>query len=141
ALAAALSQASRLIRRSSLVVVVSDFLADGCQLPLRSLGIRNEVIAAVISDPRESELPDVGLVTFEDPESGRQLEVDTRSSRLRDRFQRAAAERQAQLRAEILAAGAFPIEVTTSEDVLGQLIRLLRSIAAQARWRPGARVR
>jgi len=141
-LAVALTTAARIIRRPSLLLVVSDFQSPpGWQLHLRALSLKHEVVAAMITDPREQAIPDVGLVTFEDPETGRQLEVDTRSSRLRDRFQRAAAERQAQLRAEILAAGAFPIEVTTSEDVLGQLIRLLRSIAAQARWRPGARVR
>ena len=141
-LAVALTTAARIIRRPSLLLVVSDFQSPpGWQLHLRALSLKHEVVAAMITDPREQAIPDVGLVTFEDPETGRQLEVDTRSSRLRDRFQRAAAERQAQVRAEILAAGAFPIEVTTSEDVLGQLIRLLRSIAAQARWRPGARVR
>jgi len=136
ALANALGFASRLLRRPSLIVVVSDFMApDGWQLPLRSLGRRHELVAAVISDPREHDFPDIGLVTFEDPESGRQLEVDTRSRALRDRFRAAAAERRTRLQAEFVAARAAAFEISTSEDVLNQLIRVFAQIRAQSQAR------
>jgi uncharacterized protein (DUF58 family) len=136
ALASALGYASKLLRRPSLVIVISDFMAaDGWQLPLRSLGIRHELICAVVSDPREEDLPDIGLVTFEDPESGRQLEVDTRSAALRERFRAAAVDRRGRLRADLVGARAVPFEISTSEDVVTQLIRLFSSIAAQAQAR------
>ena len=64
-----------------MMVLISDFMAPGgWQQPLSSLAIRHEVIAVWITDPRESEIPDVGIVTFEDPESGRQILVDTGST-------------------------------------------------------------
>jgi uncharacterized protein (DUF58 family) len=136
ALATALTYASRLVRRPSLLVVVSDFMApEGWQLPLRSLGLRHELVAVVVTDPREDDLPDVGLVTFEDPESGRQLEVDTSSRKLRERFQTAARERRLRLRGDLAAARAVPFEISTAEDVVSQLIRLFGAISAQAHGR------
>jgi len=88
----ALTEAGRLIRRPSMMVLISDFMTPGgWQQPLSALAIRHEVVAAWITDPREREIPDVGVVTFEDPESGEQILVDTRSAHLRARFQAAAA--------------------------------------------------
>src|SRR6202011_4479886 len=67
-LARALTEAGRLIRRPSLLIIITDFMtADGWQRPLSSLSIRHEVIAAWVTDPREREIPNVGVVTFEDP--------------------------------------------------------------------------
>src|SRR5438067_5612759 len=75
----ALTEAGRLIRRPSLFIVLSDFMTpDGCQQPMSSLALRHEVIAVWIRDPREGEIPDVGIVTFEDPENGQQILVDPR---------------------------------------------------------------
>src|SRR5256714_3677495 len=86
-LASALAEAGRLIRRPSMMVLISDFMTpDGWQKPLSALAIRHEVVAVWIKDPREGEIPDVGVVTFEDPESGEQILVDTRSAHLRARF-------------------------------------------------------
>ena len=86
-LAAALTTVQGLAKRPSLIVLVTDFLVpDGWVLPLRSLARRHEVVGARLRDPREVSLPDVGLITFEDPETGEQLTVDTGSQRLRERF-------------------------------------------------------
>ena len=123
----ALLEAGRLIRRRSLVVVISDFLTPAqWGLPLRSLSLRHEVIAARITDPREHDIPDVGVVTFEDAESGTQLQVDTGSRRLRERCRRAAEEQQAWIRQEILAAGAGVAELSTEEELLPQLVRFFQ---------------
>ena len=123
----ALFEAGRLIRRRSLVVVISDFLSPtGWGLPLKSLSLRHEVIAARVSDPREHDIPDVGLVTFEDAESGSQLQVDTSSRRLRERFREAAEQQQAWIRREILGSGAGLAELTTEEELLPQLVRFFQ---------------
>jgi uncharacterized protein (DUF58 family) len=123
-LARALVQAERLIRRSSLLIVISDFLApDGWQQPLKVLGVRHELVAAVIGDPREAELPDVGLLRLEDPETKRQIEVDTSSRRLRERFRTAAQEQRRKLLADLRDAHASVMELSTAEDVLLQLLK------------------
>jgi uncharacterized protein (DUF58 family) len=138
----ALLEAGRLIRRRSLVIVISDFLsAVQWGLPLRSLALRHEVIAARVFDPREHEIPDVGVVTFEDAESGTQLQVDTGSRRLRERFKRAAEEQRGWIRQEILGAGAGLFELTTAEELLPQLVRFFQQrralLVAGSRGLPG----
>jgi uncharacterized protein (DUF58 family) len=138
-LARALTEAGRLLRRPSLVVLVSDFLVpDGWQRPLSSLALRHEVVAAWISDPREREIPDVGLVTFEDPESGRQLLVDTRNRRLRERFRAAAAEQRLALERDLTAAGVAIAELSTDQELIPQLVRFFERRRAQLRdpWAP-----
>lgn len=135
-LAGALVHAARLIRRPSLVVVVSDFLVeDGWQRALRALAIRHEVVAARISDPREGEIPAIGVVHFEDPETGAQIEVDTGSARLRERYRAAAAAQRLKLLADLREARASVIEITTAEPVLTQLVSFLRRRLADRRPR------
>jgi uncharacterized protein (DUF58 family) len=125
-LAAALARAETLARRRSLLVVVSDFLApDGWQRPLRRLAARHEVVAAVLRDPREGELADVGLVAFEDPETGQQLLLDTGDRRLRERFRAAARDRAERLQREIAAAGADVLTLGTDAPLLPALVRFL----------------
>ena len=79
-LGAALGRIGRLARRRSVVVVVSDFRGPrDWRPPLLQLAARHDVVAVEIRDPREQELPDVGDLWLVDPETGRQLRVDTRS--------------------------------------------------------------
>src|SRR5439155_22855763 len=111
----ALTEAGRLVRRPSLFIVLSDFMTpDGWQQPMSSLALRHEVIAAWIRDPREGEIPDIGMVTFEDPENGRQILVDTRSAHLRTRFQEAAQAQHDAIRKDLLRARAAVAELSTS---------------------------
>jgi uncharacterized protein (DUF58 family) len=127
-LATVLQRAARLIRRPSLVIVTSDFLVEsGWQLPMKSLALRHDVVAARVSDPRESEIPAIGIVTFEDPETGAQVEVDTTSKRLRQRYRAAAAEQRARLLADLRSSRAQLLEISTSEPVITQLIGYLRT--------------
>ena len=126
-LATALERAGRLIRRPSLVIVISDFLVEsGWQLPMKSLALRHDVVAARVSDPRESEIPAIGIVTFEDAETGAQVEVDTTSKRLRERYRVAAQDKRARLRADLKSSRAQLLEISTSEPVINQLIAYLR---------------
>lgn len=141
-LARALTQAGRLIQRPSLVIVVSDFLAPtGWQQPLKILGVRHELLAAVVGDPRESELPDVGLLRLEDPETKRQIEVDTGRRRLRERFASAAQEQRRQLLADLRTARAAVLELSTAEDVLVQLLRLFHRVETGRRGHAGGVVK
>ncbi|GIW06931.1 MAG: hypothetical protein KatS3mg060_1736 [Dehalococcoidia bacterium] len=125
-LTGALDHAGRMVRRRSLLIVVSDFLApSGWQRPLRRLAHRHEVVAVRIADPREGELPDVGLLTVEDPETGRQLLVDTGDRRLRERFRSEAQVQAAALESEIRAAGAELLTLSTDDDLMPALVRFL----------------
>jgi len=128
----ALTEAGRLIRRPSLMVVLTDFMTpSGWQQPLGVLAIRHEVVAAWVTDPREHEIPDVGVVTFEDPESGRQILVDTRSARLRARFQDAANAERATIRADLLRARTAVAELSTAAEAVPQLVAFIKQREAQ----------
>jgi uncharacterized protein (DUF58 family) len=128
----ALKEAGRLIRHPAMVVLISDFMTPGgWQQPLRTLGIRHEVIAVWITDPREGEIPDVGVVTFEDPESGQQILVDTRSVHLRARFQDAAEEQRATIRADLVRARAAIAEMSTAAELVPQLVAFIKQREAR----------
>jgi uncharacterized protein (DUF58 family) len=128
----ALTEAGRLIRRPSMMVLISDFMTPGgWQQPLSSLAIRHEVIAVWITDPRESEIPDVGVVTFEDPESGQQILVDTGSTRLRARFKEAAAQQRETIRADLRRARAAIAEMSTEAELVPQLVAFIKNREAQ----------
>jgi uncharacterized protein (DUF58 family) len=128
----ALTEAGRLIRRPSMMVLISDFMTPGgWQKPLSALAIRHEVVAAWITDPRERQIPDVGVVTFEDPESGEQILVDTRSAHLRARFQEAAAGQRETIRADLLRARTAIAELSTEAEVVPQLVAFIKQREAQ----------
>ena len=128
----ALAEAGRLIRRPSMMVLISDFMTPGgWQQSLSALAIRHEVVAVWITDPREGEIPDVGVVTFEDPESGEQILVDTRSAHLRARFQQAAAAQRGTIRADLLRARAAVAEMSTAAELVPQLVAFIKQREAQ----------
>lgn len=126
-LGAALNRAGSLARQKSLAVVVSDFRgARDWRRPLLELAGRHDVVAVEIRDPREQELPNVGYLWLVDPETGRQLRVDTRSRKLRERFVVAAAAERAQVEREFASAGVRHVVLSTSGDWLRTLVAFLR---------------
>jgi uncharacterized protein (DUF58 family) len=123
----ALGRLTRLARSPGMVAVVSDFRAgNGWARPLRALGQRHSLIAVEVSDPREASLPSAGVLRLVDPESGAQLEVDTRDAALRERYAERERERRSAVREELRAAGAEIVELTTGDPWLQQLGRRLR---------------
>jgi uncharacterized protein (DUF58 family) len=114
-----LRRTGAMARQRGIVVIVSDFRGPlDWRKPLLELMSRHEVLAVEIRDPREQELPDVGELWLVDPETGRQIRVDTRSSRLRERFAVAAAEERTGV-ARVLSALAVPhVVLSTSGDWL-----------------------
>jgi uncharacterized protein (DUF58 family) len=138
-LAGALKHASDVIRRRSLVLVVSDFLApDGWQAQLSKLAARHEVVAVRLRDPREESLPDVGILTFEDPETGRQLTVDTGDKRLRERFAEAAREQASRVSADLAACKVDGLVLGTDAPLLPELARFLHLRRARKQRRGAA---
>lgn len=126
-LAQGLGTIAALARQKALVVVVSDFRGQaGWRVPLLRLAGAHDVIAVEIRDAREQELPNVGTLWLVDPETGRQLRVDTRSRRLRERFAAAAAAERAEVRRTLAAVGARHVVLSTSGDWLRTLVSFLR---------------
>ena len=127
-LAAGIGQLVAPPRRRGLAVVVSDFLApSGWERPLRALAQRHQVLAVEVVDPRELELPDVGYLALVDPETGRRLEVPTGSTRLRERFARAAAAQRAEVASAIRRAGAQHLVLRTDRDWIADTVRFVVS--------------
>jgi uncharacterized protein (DUF58 family) len=123
-LAAPLGLAARLVRRRSLVFVVSDFIsAPGWTVPLGHLAQRHDVVAVRLSDPLEAELPDLGVVVMQDAETGAQLVVDTHDRAFRRRFRAAAERRDAALRAAFAEAGVDALELSTEDDLADTILR------------------
>jgi len=116
--------AQSVIKRRSVVFVVSDFIsAPGWPRALALLARRHEIVAARLYDPLEIELPDLGLLVLQDAETGEQLFVDTHDRAFRDRFAAGAARREAQLRAALSEAGVDGIELATDDDLVDALVR------------------
>jgi uncharacterized protein (DUF58 family) len=126
-LGAALRRTGALARQRAVVVVVSDFRGPlDWQRPLLELAGRHEVVAVEIRDPREQELPNAGALWLVDPETGKQIRVDTRSERLRARFAAAAAAERDVVARTLATSGARHVVLTTAGDWLRTLASFLR---------------
>ena len=124
ALADLLLTADTTIKRGSLVFVVSDFISQpGWEDALARLARRHDVVAVRLFDPMEMALPDVGLVTIEDAETGEQLFVDAADPAFRERYETIAQEQEAALMASLSRSGADMIELATDDDLLDALLR------------------
>lgn len=125
-LADLLHAATHTVRQRCTVFVVSDFISEpGWERPLGELARRHDVVAVRLLDPMELDLPDLGLVTVRDAETGEQLWVDTHDRGFRQRFARIAAQREAQLRASLGRAGVDTLELATDDDLADAMLRFL----------------
>jgi uncharacterized protein (DUF58 family) len=118
---------TKVAKRRSVAFVVSDFFADGYEKKLALAAAKHDVIPVVLSDPRDKELPDAGLVVFEDLESGEEVCVDTGDSRVRayykDQMKRVAEER----RQLFFRLGIDAVEI----DTAGSYVKPLRDLFAR----------
>jgi uncharacterized protein (DUF58 family) len=129
-LGALIDSLNRPPRRRGLAVVISDFLVAPAQWerPLRKLGVRHDVLAIEVVDPRELELPDAGVMEFVDPETGRLHEVQTADAELRTRYAAGAAAQRVAIASAIRGAGAAHLRLRTDRD---WLLDIVRFVAAQ----------
>lgn len=128
-LGGALARLDAIARRRGLVTVISDFLADPVEWerPLARLGARHEVLCIEIVDPREVELPAVGVLTLEDPRTGELLEIQTAHPKIRERYAAAAAEQRGRIADTIRHAGADHLQMRTDRDWLLDIVRFVAS--------------
>lgn len=118
---------NRVLRRRAVVFLFSDFLDRDYERSLRHAGRRHDLIAIRLTDPREEELPAVGLLELEDPETGEQILVDTSNARVRDAFRQLAESRRTALAELTRRAGADLFETSTNGEHLDDLLRFLRA--------------
>lgn len=112
--------------RRGLAVVVSDFLTVApWERPLRMVSQRHEVLAVEVLDPRELDLPDVGVLVVSDPETGRQREVQTSAPGFGERYAAAARQQRAEIATSLRKAGAEHLVLRTDRDWLVDLARFL----------------
>ena len=115
------------IKRRSLVFVISDFISEpGWEKPLSLLAQRHEVLAIRLYDPREVDLPDVGMVVLEDAETGEQLYVDTHDKKFRKRFTEAAQKREQDLNTAFKRAGVDVLPLSTEDDLVREIVRFAK---------------
>lgn len=137
----AIDRVARVARRKGFVCVLSDFLdpPETWQHQLAVLHQRHQVLAIELLDQRDVELPDVGLITIQDPETNRTTEVNTSSRKLRERYREEAAAQRANIAASIRASGASHLTLRTDSDWLLEVVRHIatrRRLNAQIGARP-----
>lgn len=141
ALAEALVELELRLRRRAMVFVVSDWLLpldpaarERWLGPLKRLARRHDLIAVRVHDPLEERLPEAGLVTWLDAESGRRVEIDTSSARLRAAWEASAAARRQRWLEDLARSGAATVELSTHKSPVDPVVRFF-----QARLRRGGR--
>lgn len=126
-LAGALSTVGGVARRRGLVAVVSDFLEppEAWQQALGQVAVRHETLCIEVVDPREVELPSVGVLSLVDPRSGELFEIQTSNPRLRERYAEAAAAQREAIASAIRAAGADHLQLRTDRDWLLDIVHFV----------------
>jgi len=115
------------IKRRSLIFIISDFISEpGWERPLSMLNQRHEVLAIRLWDPREVELPDVGMIMMEDAETGEQLFVDTHDPKFRKRFSEVAQRREDELKTAFKRAGVDALSLSTEDDLVRAIVRFAK---------------
>ncbi len=112
------------IKRRSLIFIISDFISKpGWEKPLSLLNQRHEVLPVRLLDPREVQLPDIGLIVMEDAETGDQMYVDTHDRKFRQRFETAARLREEELAQAFKCAGVEALSLSTEDDLVRSIVR------------------
>lgn len=114
-LAASLKYISKVIKKRSIIFVVSDFFDEGFLHPLKILKNKHDVIALRIIDHREFEIPDIGLIELEDEETGEQLLVDTSDETFRNRYKFMMRQRESDLRSQLQKIKIDLVRILTDE--------------------------
>jgi uncharacterized protein (DUF58 family) len=125
-------------RRRGFVCIIADFLGEGWARPLGALAARHDVLAIEVIDPRELDLPDIGLVTLADPATGSITDVRL-TPQVRRRYAEAAQAQRQQIRSDIVGAGARHLQLRTDRDWLADIVRhvqMYRRVPALAQGLP-----
>ncbi len=124
--AGALEFLNKVLKRKAVVFLVSDFIDEDFERDLALTRTRHDLIPVRITDPRETSLPDVGLIELEDAETGERVVVDTRRTRVRDLFSEAGRQEQQSLTGLLRSMGADSLEISTDRPYMKDVMAYFR---------------
>ena len=130
-----LDAVNNMLHRRAVVFLISDFQASGDSVAVRTelrrvarqTNRRHDLVAIHIEDPREQELPDVGLIALEDAETGELVELNTARAAVRKRFSEQSLERSKRLRTDLRSEGIDIVQLRTDTPYIPQLQRFFKS--------------
>ncbi|THH37820.1 DUF58 domain-containing protein [Neolewinella litorea] len=122
----ALTYFTNMVKKRSICFLVSDYLATGYERSLRLAARRHDLVGLHLYDPRERELPPVGLLRAVDAESGQAHWIDTDSKRVRDRYAGWYREQMDYFKTAFQQSGADTLSVETTEDYVKELLRFFK---------------
>jgi uncharacterized protein (DUF58 family) len=125
-ISSALEFLNRVTNRKAIVFMISDFIAAGYDKQLKITSKRHDVVAIEITDPRERDLPRVGMVHLEDAETGRRVFVDTSNKKLRESYRRQFDHRRTSLVKSLATMGVDLISVNTAKPYIQPIIRFFK---------------
>ena len=126
-IAGATEYLNKMLNHKAIVFLVSDFLGEAIERPLKLLAQQHDVVAVTVEDPSERTLPDIGLARFIDPETGLSLDVDTSNPKVRHGFNTAVAEESDRRRHLLRRLAIDEIAVRTDRGIMEPLLRFFRS--------------
>ena len=122
----ALNYLMKILRRRSVCFIISDFLDEGFEAALSTASQKHQIIALVISDKREEEIPPLGLMTFQDAETGEMVWVDTSKTEFQDRFQMQVSIDRENLFARLRASRTDVVQFATGQSIIYPLLKYFR---------------
>ncbi len=131
-IAGAMTYLRNVVPKRAVVFLVSDFQDSRYDKVLRTVARKHDVVAILVSDPREMELPDSGLLAVEDPETGVRGVLDAGSRKVRAAYEAFAVKRRAAIRETVRKTGVDLLELNTGEDYEKPLVRFFQERARRA---------
>jgi len=122
----ALEYLNHTIKRKSIAFLISDFIDEGYEKILNIVGKKHDLIGVVLQDPREKEIPKLGLIKFKDAETGTLRYVDTNNADLRNKFHKYLEIQNAKRKSIFIKSRLDSIEVNTSESYVKPLANFFR---------------
>lgn len=129
----ALEYLNRVTTRRAVTFIISDFYSPDYRTMLAIANKRHDVVALTINDPREQEIPDVGLITLDDPETGERVTVDTSDPIFRQEYARRTRQRRSERDMLFRSSGVDSVDLSTDVPYAQSLFRFFR--ARQRRMR------
>jgi uncharacterized protein (DUF58 family) len=125
-IALSLEYLDRVTTRSCVAFLISDFYAEGLKKPLTLANKRHDIIAVHITDPRDFELPDAGVLALNDAESGKRYLVDSSKLSVRKTYKEKADQRTKELNALLGSTGIDAIDISTSSPYVEPIIQFFK---------------
>jgi len=129
----ALAFLSRVMKRKSVCFVLSDWIDEGWEKPLKLAMMRHDIVAGRVADRAELTLPELGLIEIEDAETSEILLVDSASPRVRSAFEKMQSQRRNQTKKRLQQLGCDLVDVFTDQDHVTPLVQFFRVRSARLR--------